>query len=78
MEVSSERNDYFITAKVHMPNENDLATFTVRIPKNLEQQIQARAELHRRSRNAECQLLLEMALDLAVQRDLKMLQDKAH
>jgi hypothetical protein len=56
-----------------MNTENDKATFSTRLPKKLADQIDQRARLNRRNRNAEIVLLLEMAIDLAVTRDKKIL-----
>lgn len=58
-----------------MLTENDMKVFSIRIPATLSDQIDARKKLHHRSRNAEIQLLLEMALDIAVARDLKLAKE---
>jgi hypothetical protein len=47
-------------------------TFTVRIRPGLTQKIAARAQRHRRSRNAEINMLLEVAVDLADARDRRV------
>lgn len=45
---------------------------TVRLPVDLDTQIAQRAELNRRSKNAEIVILLEGAIDSAVQRELNV------
>ncbi len=57
-----------------MATENGKATFSTRLPQALADQIDKRARLNRRNRNAEIVLLLEMAIDLAVARDQKILE----
>lgn len=52
-----------------MSAENDLKVFTVRLPQSLVEQIDQRAGFHKRKRNGEITVLLEMAIDLAVARD---------
>jgi hypothetical protein len=54
-----------------MSIENELAVFSVRIPKKLAEQIDGRAKVNRRTRNAEIVLLLEQIIDIHVARDLK-------
>lgn len=49
--------------------------FTIRIPSNLADQIETRAALNRRSRNREIEWLLESAIEVATQRDLKTLEE---
>lgn len=56
-----------------MSTENDRAVFSLRLPQSLADQIDKRAKVNRRNRNAEIVLLLEMAIDLAVMRDKKLL-----
>lgn len=58
-----------------MTTENDRVAFSVRLPKELCQQIDERAGISRRNRNAEIQLLLEQAIDLNVSRDLRIMED---
>ncbi len=58
-----------------MARENGLAVFSLRLPESLADQIDARAAVSRRTRNAEIVLLLEQAVDLNVARDKKMLED---
>ncbi len=58
-----------------MAIENDKATFSTRLPKKLADMIDQRARLNRRNRNAEIVLLLEMAIDLAVARDRRILEE---
>lgn len=53
-------------------DSDELSHFSIRIPKKLEGQITARAGVHRRSRNQEIIVLLEMAVDLMVQKDIKL------
>ncbi|HYG34261.1 MAG TPA: Arc family DNA-binding protein [Clostridia bacterium] len=56
-----------------MATENGLSVFSVRLPKKLADQIDARCKINRRTRNAEITLLLEQAIDLHVARDLQLL-----
>ncbi len=58
-----------------MANENGLAVFSLRLPQNLADQIDVRAQLSRRSRTSEIIMLLETAIDLHVSRDLKILDE---
>lgn len=58
-----------------MSNENDRSTFSIRIPTSLAQQIDSRAAVSRRTRNAEIICLLEQAIDINVMRDKKLLKD---
>ena len=48
-----------------------LKAFTVRIPQDLHDQIEARSEISRRTKNAEIIHLLETAIDQQVSTDLK-------
>jgi hypothetical protein len=57
-----------------MAKENDKSTFSIRIDTGLRDQIDKRAALAKRSRNAEIEVLLETAIDLHVQRDKKLLE----
>ena len=57
-----------------MAVENDLKVFSVRLPLSLATQIDDRCGVSRRTRNAEIVLLLEQAIDLAVERDRKILE----
>lgn len=59
-------------------NMNSLVSFTVRIPRELDEQITQRKLVNRRSKNAEVQVLLEQAIDRAVAEDLKLLRSSAH
>lgn len=56
-------------------SENDRATFSLRLPIQLAHQIDARAKVNNRTRNAEVVTLLTQGLDICVQRDLRILQD---
>lgn len=56
-------------------SESDKKTFSLRIPHSLAAQIDARATLNRRNRNAEIQYMLEQYIDLAVAKDEKLLKD---
>jgi hypothetical protein len=47
----------------------DLTAFTIRIPKELSEQIEARARINRRNRNGEINVLLEYAIDTQTARD---------
>ncbi len=58
-----------------MAIENGIAVFSLRLPTELASQIDQRAKVSRRPRNSEIILLLEMAIDIAVQRDLKLMED---
>jgi hypothetical protein len=55
-----------------MAVENDLTTFSIRIPRNLCDQIEARKKVSKRSRNGEITLLLETAIDILVARDKRL------
>lgn len=52
---------------------SEMAAFTVRIPKELADQIDARAKIQRRTRNAEINVLLEQGIDHTVGRDLEVI-----
>lgn len=52
----------------------DMAAFTIRIPKPLADQIDMRAKLHRRTRNAEINVLLEEGIDERVGRDIEVIK----
>lgn len=56
-----------------MTTENGLKVFSLRLPERLANQIDARAALNHRTRNAEIVVLLEQAIDLNVQRDKRLL-----
>lgn len=58
-----------------MALENGVAVFSLRLPMDLASQIDARAKVSRRPRNSEIILLLEMAIDMQVQRDQKILEE---
>lgn len=60
-----------------MAIENNLAVFSLRLPRALAAQIDARKAISRRNRNAEIVLLLEMAIDMLVSNDQKILTDMA-
>jgi len=53
---------------------DDLKAFTIRLPKRLVDQIDARAKLNRRARNGEIGVLLESAIDANVESDLEVLK----
>ncbi len=57
-----------------MSIENGRATFSLRLPQALADQIDKRAVVNRRQRNAEIILLLETAIDLGVQRDKEIMR----
>lgn len=59
-----------------MASENELSAFSLRIPKALNDQIEKRAKVNRRSRNAEITFLLEQAIDLNVARDQRLLEEQ--
>lgn len=52
--------------------ENGVMTFSLRVPMSLGKQLEARAAVNRRNRNAEIQMLLEEAIDMHVARDQKL------
>lgn len=54
--------------------QDDLKAFTIRVPRELVDQIDARAKLNRRKRNAEINVLLEDAIDATVNSDLRVLK----
>lgn len=58
-----------------MAIENELAVFSLRLPKALAKQIDDRAKLSRRPRNHQIVLMLEQMQDLLVQKDLRLLED---
>ena len=53
---------------------DDLKAFTIRVPRDLVDQIDARARLNHRKRNAEINVLLEIAIDTSVDSDLRVIQ----
>jgi len=53
-----------------MPQDEDNISFTVRLPRDLGNQITQRASVARRSRNQEIITLLETAISKAVEADL--------
>lgn len=53
---------------------DDLKAFTIRVPRDLVDQIDARAKLNRRKRNAEINVLLEAAIDASVDSDLRVIK----
>ena len=57
--------------------KQDLKAFTVRLPPTLVEQIDVRARLAHRTRNAEVIVLLENAIDGAVARDLEVIRQTA-
>lgn len=62
-----------------MAIENGKAVFSLRLPRNLADQIDCLANLSRRNRNGQIILLLEQAVDLQVEKDKKILAEtKAH
>lgn len=56
---------------------DDLKAFTIRVPRELVDQIDARAKLNKRKRNAEINVLLETAIDRMVNSDLQVLKKTA-
>lgn len=57
-----------------MATENGLKVFSIRLPESLARQIDDRCAINRRTRNAEIVLLLEQAIDLNVERDLRVMK----
>ena len=55
----------------------ELRAFTVRLPRDLVDQIDSRAAVSRRSRNAELLVLLESAIDASVTSDLQVIRQTA-
>ena len=53
---------------------NDISAFTIRIPRQLADQIDARAKLNHRKRNGEINALLQAAIDHSVGSDLKIVK----
>lgn len=49
-----------------------LKAFTIRIPQDLHDQIEARAAVSRRTKNAEIVHIIETAIDNQVQADLRL------
>ena len=58
-----------------MGQKDEYVTFSLRIPKSICNQIDAQAELTRRSRNMQCLHLLEIALDVQALRNEKLKQE---
>lgn len=56
---------------------DDLKAFTIRVPRDLVDQIDARAKMNRRKRNAEINVLLEDAIDRSVDSDLRVIKTTA-
>lgn len=52
----------------------DVVAFTVRLPRHLEEQVSARAEVNHRNRNQEIVALVEYALDEKSRQDLMLLK----
>lgn len=75
--VFSDANGFISTHLIgmKMSTENGLRVFSLRVPESLAKQIDQRAAVSRRTRNAEIVLLLEQAIDLNVSRDLKLMQE---
>ena len=55
-------------------DESELRVFSLRLPPKLADQIDARKTLSRRTRNSEIVMMLENYIDIAVERDRKLLQ----
>lgn len=55
-----------------MAKKKNFVAFTTRIPPELNQQIEDRAQINRRSKAEEVQLLLERGIDMSVTRDLQL------
>lgn len=58
-----------------MSTENGLRVFSLRVPESLAAQIDQRASISRRTRNAEIVLLLEQAIDHGVDQDRALLAE---
>jgi len=56
----------------HPATEEEFAAFTLRIPKQLKEQIELRAKIQHRTRNAEIVHMLTHAIDSAVARDVEL------
>lgn len=57
-----------------MATENDRSVFSLRLPKDLADQIDGRAAANFRNRNAEIVMLLRQVIDLNTSRDKKLLE----
>lgn len=57
-----------------MAKPEHMTAFTIRIPEEMEAQIQARADISRRSRNSEIIILLERGLDSTTKADADLVQ----
>lgn len=57
--------------------ESEFASFSLRIPRSLAAQIDARRFISKRSRNKEIQLLLERQIESEVERDKKIMEQIA-
>lgn len=53
---------------------DDTRAFTIRVPAQLVDQIDARAKLNHRKRNGEINILLEKAIDSSVRSDLEVIK----
>lgn len=53
----------------------DVCAFTIRIPRALKDQIEARAKLHHRKRNQEINVLLEVSIDRMVETDRETIKN---
>lgn len=56
-------------------SENGKRTFSLRLPHEMADQIDARAQISRRTRNTEIVYMLEAYLDLLVAKDKKILNN---
>lgn len=57
-----------------MAKENGLAVFSLRLPSELAKQVDDRASVNRRTRNAELTVLIEKGIEASVQADLELLK----
>lgn len=57
--------------------DSEFATFSMRISKKLADQIDARRKISKRSRNKECELLLERQIEAEVDRDRLLVEKMA-
>ncbi|AJD82911.1 Arc-like DNA binding domain protein [Achromobacter phage JWF] len=60
------------------PNPDELDAFTLRIPRSLKDQIDTRAKLQHRTRNAEIIHLLSKAIDDSVDSDNSLKRNFSH
>lgn len=55
--------------------EDNIVGFTIRIPRSLRDQIDSRAALSHRTRNAQINMMLEGSIDESVRKDLEAIRN---